>query len=148
MDPLRETADAPPPAAPLERRRNGVLTRHLFFGGRRRGTRVNSYIDVYGPGVLAATCAILGLNVLDSILTVIHLGHGGLEANPIMAWLLEQGQAPFLFWKSFVVGMSVVFLCVHKNFRLGRAGLGVALSSYGGLLGYHMWIITQAWPRA
>lgn len=145
MIPQRETADALPPEVVVDRRRNGVLTRHLFFGGRRRGTRVNSYIDVYGPGLLAATCAILGLNVLDSILTVIHLGHGGAqEANPIMAWLLEQGQAPFLFWKSLVVGMSVVFLCVHKNFRLGRAGLGVALSSYGGLLGYHMWLIGRA----
>ncbi|HET6204119.1 MAG TPA: DUF5658 family protein [Planctomycetota bacterium] len=145
MDSQPEIATSCAPPSSEDRRRR-VVSRHLFFGGRRRASRVNSYVDIYGPGLLAATCAILGLNVLDSILTVIHIGRGGAEMNPLMRWLLDQGQVPFLFWKSLVVGVGVVFLCMHKNFRLGRAGLGLALSSYGGLLGYHIWLIGQAWP--
>ena len=81
--------------------------------------------------------AIFVLNVFDALFTLVYLAHGGSEANPLMDGLLQISDWAFLSQKCFVVGVWLVFLTVHKNFRLARAGLWGLLLLYSCVLCYH-----------
>jgi hypothetical protein len=132
----------------LDRRRRPTpaLSRYTFFGGRRRRFRSpeasrNAFVDVHGPTALSAITLLLGLNVLDSFFTLLHVQRGGGEMNPVMNWFLDLGPGPFLFWKSALVGISLVVLCLYKNFRGGRIGFSIAFCAYASLLGYHILLV-------
>jgi len=134
--------------AGLDRRRRPTpaWSRYSFFGGRRRKFRSreaarNAFVDLHGPFALASITLLLGLNILDSFFTLLHVQGGGGELNPVMQWFLEMGPMPFLFWKSFLVGLSLVVLCVYKNFRGGRVGFSIAFCAYASLLGYHLTLV-------
>lgn len=133
-----------------ERRRRGALVfgRSLLLHGGSDGCRLGGVaaratVQAYGPALLAATCLIVGLNVLDSLFTILHLQQGGIEANPLARWLLQFGQGSFIFWKSMVVGLSLVVLCNPKHLRLGRIGIGVTLGGYAVLLLYHISLVSR-----
>ena len=119
------------------------FSRYTFFGGRRRAPRraeerEGSYVDVYDPALLAAVLWIALMNAADSFFTIVHLQHGGSEVNPIAAILLSTGRTGFVVAKSAVIGLALVVLCLHKNFRLARLGLWIAAGAYTLLCGYHL----------
>jgi hypothetical protein len=58
-----------------------------------------------------------------------------------MDFLLDIGPWAFIAQKCLVVGLWLVILVVHKNFRLARIGLYSALVVYGLLLIVHFGII-------
>ncbi|MBW2499279.1 MAG: hypothetical protein JRF61_18510 [Deltaproteobacteria bacterium] len=118
-----------PQAPPLRRR-----------AGRRAGDQVG-YVDRYTRQDLALLLTIFLLNVADAFLTLLWLGRGGREANPVMDFLLDIGPWAFIAQKCLVVGLWLVILVVHKNFRLARIGLYSALVVYGLLLIVHFGII-------
>jgi hypothetical protein len=104
---------------------------------RRSGEGANTYVDVYHGRDLAMLLSILMLNVLDAFFTLRWLQIGGREANPVMEWLLEIGDSAFLIQKCIVVGLWLIVLIVHKNFRIARIGLWSLLALYSLLLIYH-----------
>lgn len=119
-----------PPEAPPLRRQAG-----------RRATDQIGYVDRYTRQDLALLLTIFLLNVADAFLTLLWLERGGREANPVMDFLLDIGPWAFLAQKCLVVGLWLVILVVHKNFRLARIGLYSALVVYGLLLIVHFAII-------
>ncbi len=108
------------------------------MAGRRSGERQNIYVDRYATRDLAGVIAILVLNILDAWLTLLYLGYGGSEANPVARYLLETGIDWFVGAKSFLVSVCLLFLAVHKTFNFVRPAIRVLVWFYGGLLVYHM----------
>jgi hypothetical protein len=108
------------------------------LAGRRRGERDNVYVDRYAVRDLRAVLLILVLNILDAWLTLVYIGYGGSEANPLARTLLEWGTGWFLSAKSFLVSGCLLFLAVHKTFRCVRPALTLLTWFYGGLLVYHL----------
>ncbi len=96
------------------------------------------YVDAFTRRDFLLVVSVFALNLLDAGLTLLYLEQGGGEANPLMATLLEISDAAFLWQKCFVVGLWLLFLIVHKNFRFVRHGLWVLLVLYAGLFGYHL----------
>ncbi len=78
------------------------------------------------------------MNISDSFFTLVHLQAGGVELNPVAQLLLETGRWNFVFAKSFLIGVALVVLVVHKNFFLARIGLWTAAGTYTLLVGYHL----------
>ncbi len=162
-NPERDGAqDAPfPDAWPLLDRRTGSDRRHrptpfwsAFLGPRRRhggrrwGESNRTYVDRFTRRDVILVVGILLLNVLDALFTLIWLQRGGSEGNPAMAWILELGSNAFLIQKSFVVGLWLLLLLVHKNFRLARIGLWALAGIYSLLVLYHVALIASgADPR-
>lgn len=107
----------------------------------RRGSDREGYVDRYTRQDLFLLLTIFLLNVGDAFLTLRWLGRGGREANPIMDFFLEIGPWAFLVQKCLVVGLWLVILVVHKNFRLARLGLYSALAVYGALMLLHFGIL-------
>lgn len=85
--------------------------------------------------------AIFVLNVGDAFFTMLWLGRGGREANPIMDFFLDIGPGAFIAQKCFIVGFWLLVLVVHKNFRFARVGLYAALTVYTLLMVLHFGII-------
>lgn len=119
------------------------FSRYALRGGRRRRVqraeeREGTYVDLYGTGMLAAVLWVALMNVADSFFTLVHLQAGGIELNPVAAWLLETGRFGFVFWKCVLISVSLLVLTLHKNFRLARLGLWTAAGAYTLLVAYHL----------
>jgi len=106
--------------------------------GRRRGESRNIYVDIYDRWDLILMLVIFVLNVFDALLTLVYLGQGGREANPIMAEVLGYGVTAFVLEKCFVVALCLVALVVHKTFRLARIATYWLLVAYGLLTVRHL----------
>lgn len=132
------------PRGPDRRKRpTPRFSRYALYGGRRKQPRrgeelEGSFVDLYGTRVWLLVMWVALLNVADSFFTLIHLQNGGSEANPVAAAMLLTGTVPFVLLKSGVIAVALLVLCVHKNFRLARAGLWIAASTYTLLLCYHL----------
>jgi hypothetical protein len=99
-------------------------------------------VDCLAPRVIALVMWVLVGSALDAYLTLVHVQHGGQEANPLMACMLAYGDALFVAIKMALTGTGVWFLAAHQQFPLalralhGFAGLYVALLTYHLVLRY------------
>ena len=59
-----------------------------------------------------------------------------------MAAAIDAGVVPFLLIKNGLTILGVLFLCLHKNFRLVKPLIGGILVLYLLLLGYHLYLTT------
>ncbi len=123
------------------------ISRYAFFGGKRLSPRrteekSGSFVDRYPLRVALALTWIALMNIGDSFFTLTHLQSGGIELNPIAAWLLEQGRFGFVFTKCLLISLALLVLCLHKNFQLARAGLWLSAIAYTALFVYHMFLFS------
>src|SRR5262245_31694646 len=103
----------------------------------RRLAEAEVYVDVFAARDVVLLIAIFLLNLLDAGFTLAYLSRGGSEANPAMAQLIEIGNHAFLAQKCAIVALWLLFLMVHKNFRVARYGLWSLFALYAGVLVYH-----------
>jgi hypothetical protein len=107
----------------------------------RRETDQMGYVDRYTRRDVALILAVFLMNVGDAFFTMLWLNRGGKEANPVMDFFLDIGPTAFLIQKCIVVGIWLVVLLVHKNFRFARIGIYVTFTAYGLLMILHFGII-------
>ncbi len=155
------TTDAPTPdTAPddgadrrefVERRKQPtrMVSRWMFRGRRRGGRRLGEmdyqYVDRFGPWIMLAFIGIVGLSCLDAWYTLDLLAGGkATEANPVMRAALHLGDAHFVFIKTGITILAVGFLCLHKNWPLGRICIALALCGYSLLIVYHLFVQERA----
>lgn len=86
--------------------------------------------------LLAAT---LVFNLLDIVLTltVVVLGIA-VEANPLMARVLDVGPVPFALLKLGIVSAGVWVLFHHRHHRLASVGTCAVFTAYAALMVWHM----------
>lgn len=123
---------------------------------RRAGRRVSDLhypvIDWHSPRVFALVIAILGLCVLDGVLTVLLMSNGATEANPVMALFVPHDLGMFAAVKLSLTAVGVGVLAVCSRMRLFRAIPGEALLfaivlGYIALVGYELKLL-QLMPDA
>jgi hypothetical protein len=119
-----------------------MLSRWLFVGrrraGRREGEQEHVYVDRPGRWAALGFVAILGMSILDAAFTLSLLPRGAKEANPVMQAALHLGDGAFVFIKTMVTAVAAGFLCLHKNWPLGRVCTVLALLGYAALTAYHV----------
>ena len=110
--------------APEDRRRmpTPMLSRYTLWGRRKVLRRKEDqarggYVDHYSPRLLFLLVLIVGLNVLDSLFTMMVLDFGGWEINPFVRAAIEVYGDHFWVWKFAIVSFNVVLLCLHSKFR-------------------------------
>jgi Domain of unknown function (DUF5658) len=160
-DPIDATTAAGPAprperrVAPTDRRRELVYS--LFYGGlrprRRNGRRASDrhrpIIDWHGPGLLASAVLVLVLCVVDAFLTLWLITDGAIEANPLMAPLIQGDVRSFAITKLGLTGGGVVMLVAIARFRIFR-GIRVGtlvhtiLFAYFVLICYELALIARS----
>ena len=120
-----------------------MISRYTFFGGRRQGGRregetEGTFVDVYGPRLVLLLLVFFALTVLDSVSTLVYLGKGGQELNPIAQWGIDQGPYFSVIWKGLLSGACLLFVMLHKNWSAARLALGIGFAFYTLLGLYHL----------
>jgi len=98
------------------------LTRHSVWGRRKSCRREressNYYVDRYESRYFVLISLILGLCVLDAYFTLKIIDFGGQELNRFMLSFIYREPALALVFKYLITALSIVFIVVHKNFRV------------------------------
>jgi hypothetical protein len=96
----------------------------LRWNGRRRRVRREEerlpvyFVDRFDAGTLALIVALLGLSLLDGVLTL-HLLDGPCEEiNPLMELLLARGPLTFLMGKYILTAAGLPIVVVFQNHPL------------------------------
>ncbi|PIE22097.1 MAG: hypothetical protein CSA62_14065 [Planctomycetota bacterium] len=130
----------------LDRRRRAtpMFSRYTFFGGRRRSARrsteASGFVDAYGQLLFLVMVLIVALNALDAYFTMLYLGLGGEELNPLAQLLIDIGPVAFIGAKTIGIGICVAFLTMVKNFKGAKLGIGIVLAVYLLLLAWHFFL--------
>ena len=133
---------------PSDRRRHptAILSRYTLSGRRRSFRRKEDqgrggYVDRYSSGLLLLLSVLLALNAFDAVFTIFILDCGGQEINPLMGTLISYCGERFWIWKFLLVGVSVLFLCLHSQFPRVKSALWVVTLLYGGVILYQAYLI-------
>jgi hypothetical protein len=100
-----------------------ALSRFTVRGQRRSFRRKDEqvrggYVDRYGSGILFLIVLVVGLNVIDALLTMMILEDGGWETNPVVRSVIQLYGDRFWIWKFAIVSVPSILLCLHSKFRL------------------------------
>jgi hypothetical protein len=83
--------------------------------------------------------ATLILNLLDAILTLGAVNAGlAVEANPLMANLLDSSPVGFVLTKTTLVSLGLILLWRHRGRGMAAAGIVGSALLYGGIVAYHV----------
>ena len=140
--------DRPDPGLPYRgpdrrQRPTPMLSRWTFVGGRRRGARrtgelEETFVDLYSKPMVVLLLFFFSLTVFDSVATLVYLGKGGRELNPVAQFMIDQGASWFVIGKGVMSGLCLMFVLLHKNFKSARIALGIGFGFYSLLGLYHL----------
>ena len=123
-----------------------LLSRYTLWGRRKTLRRKEDqerggYVDRYDSRLLFFIVLIVGLNVLDSLFTMIILDCGGWEINPIVCSAIEIYGDQFWVWKYLLVSFNLILLCLHSRFRhVNKAIMWITLL-YLGVIFYQVFLM-------
>ncbi len=130
----RQAAGFPPRFSSPRRRRSS---------GRRITDRAG-YVDIYDRGSWSIALAVMGMSILDAILTVIQIRRGTVrEANPIMNMTLAWGGIyAFFSLKAAMTAFPLAIIILHKEWLLARYVARLCLLFYIVILIYHLFLLS------
>ena len=120
----------------LQERRRKPTSRfgyYAFFGRRKS--------DRYSASLFALLVAVVGLNVLDSLFTMMILDEKGWEANPIVQAVMDVHGDKFWIWKFGLVSFCLVLLCLHSRYKLAKRAMVFVTSVYLCLVLYQVYLL-------
>lgn len=153
----RAPSGAAPPAT-RERRvnqtdRRALTLRTLLAGGfaprRRSGRRADDQelpVDFHDPRLLVPALAIVLLSVADAFLTIRLMTGGAEEANPLLAFVLNEHPRLFAAVKMLLTGagaLLLVALARARVFKVVRVSvfLYALVAAYVALVAYEAWLV-------
>jgi Domain of unknown function (DUF5658) len=134
------------------RRPTGPLDAFRLNGRRAQVRRAEDknevyFLDRFPARTLALVVAVLGMTLLDGVLTLELLDTNSEEINPLMRELLARGPLWFLLGKYVLTAVGLPFLIVYQDYRLFATGfrvrflLPIFLTLYVVLVGYQLHLL-------
>lgn len=94
----------------------------LWWQGRASRSEVGreegGHIDLFSAGLLFLIILIVGLDILDSLVTTMVLDLGKWGINPVVRSLIEIYRDMFWASKFTIVSIPLILLCIRSKFRL------------------------------
>ena len=97
----------------------------------------------HGSGMFFLIVLISGLNVLDSVLTLMLLDLGAVEANPIVGAAIQVFGDHFWVWKYGIVSVASILLASCGERRSVKRWLTVIALAYSAVVFYQITILGQ-----
>ncbi|MGD8569663.1 MAG: DUF5658 family protein [Gammaproteobacteria bacterium] len=77
------------------------------------------YVDIHEPHLFYVAVGALLLCVADAFFTMTLLSfYGSYELNPVMDYFIQNDIQHFFFVKFGMTALGIMFLVIHKNFRI------------------------------
>ena len=132
----------------VDRRKKPTLRWSWFtFFGRRRALRRKTdrekggYVDRYSYILFFLLVLILGLNILDSLFTMMIIDLGGQEFNPLVRSFMELHGDMFWIWRFVIASIGLVLLYLHRGLIMVRRMIIAIGSIYIVIVVYQMYLI-------
>ena len=112
------------------RRKQPLRINNLILKGKRRSIRRAAdrekivALDYYSQSLFIGIAIVLGLSLLDALLTLMLLAKGAQELNPVMAYYLTHGPRVFLFVKYGLTALSVWLIVLLNDTLASRYRIG------------------------
>jgi putative copper export protein len=106
---------------------------YSFFGRRKQ--------DHYSAPLFFSLVSITGLNVLDSLFTMMILDRKGWEANPIVRAVMETHGDNFWIWKFALVSFCLILLCLHSRYKVVKRMMVFLTSVYLVTVVYQIYLL-------
>jgi hypothetical protein len=106
---------------------------YSFFGRRRD--------DRYSAPTFFFLVSITGLNILDSMFTMMIMDMGGREVNPIVKAAMDAHGDNWWVWKFAMVSACLILLCLHSRYRLAKRMMVFLASVYLAVIVYQIYLI-------
>ena len=87
---------------------------------------------------------ILVLNLVDVIVTKAILRHGGSEANPIMAPIMDHPAYPLILKTIVALGVGALLLASPRDSKLADRSVMIVIVAYVCVMGWNFGILLQA----
>lgn len=134
--------------APVDRRKKPTprWSWFTFFGQRRIFRRKldqerGGYLDRFSPVLFFILVLILGLNVFDSLFTMMMIDLGDQESNPLVRSFVELHGDMFWIWRFVIVSIALILLYLHHGFiRVRRVIIAIGLI-YIVIVVYQLYLI-------
>jgi hypothetical protein len=110
---------------------------------RKDDQQRGGYVDRYSSTLFFLLVSIVGLNVLDSLFTMMILDKKGQEVNPFVGAVIELHGDKFWIWKFVMVAVCLVLLCLHSRFKAARVGLIFLTSIYLATVIYQIFLLSS-----
>jgi len=108
---------------------------NLVFCPGELNREKGGYVDIYSAGLLFLIVLIVGLNIFDSLFTMMILDLGTWDINLTLRSVIELYGDKFWVWKFAIVSVPLILLCIHSKFRLAMTAiLGVCTIKIAVLL--------------
>ena len=101
------------------------------------------YVDRYSSGTLFPVVLIVGMNVLDTLFTIMILELKGLELNPVVQAVMTTHGDNFWIWKFFIVSIPLTLLCLHSKFRPVKTVLVCICMVYIAVVAYEITLMIR-----
>lgn len=112
-----------------DRRKNKPSAFSLYWlHGRRRTIRRDTdkqrkiRLDAHSSELFAVILFTITLTIMDATFTLLLIGQGATEVNPLMAFYLELGPRQFIITKYMLTCASILLLLFLKNVYLFKTG--------------------------
>lgn len=149
---LRRADSLPPgPERRLAPERRASVIKALLHGSvrprrqgpRRAGEHQLGAIDWHHPWWLALAVLILLLSCADAALTLVLIGRGAFEVNPLLAPLVSGSPVAFILVKVGLTGIGIVCLTLLARLKAfgrfpARALFYAVIAGYVVLIGYEL----------
>ncbi len=109
------------------------VLKKLYFKGMRASVRRTEdrqrivALDLYQPSLFVGIMIVLCLSLLDALLTLMLIGQGARELNPVMQYYLSHGPQVFLLAKYSLTAFSVLIIVLLKESLITRYRIGAGM---------------------
>jgi hypothetical protein len=121
-----------------------ALSSYSFFGEWKKLQQKRGLMSRYSSVVFFFLVLTLGLNILDSLFTMMILDLKGREVNPVVQSIMTLYGSDFWIWKFGIVSLSLILLCILSDLKIVK-GIIVTLSSvYFTVVLYQLFLLIHA----
>ena len=110
---------------------------------RKDDQQKGGYVDRYSSTLFFLLVSIVGLNVLDSLFTMMILDKKGQEVNPFVRAVIELHGDQFWIWKFVMVSVCLILLCLHSKFKAVRIAIIFLTSIYLATVIYQIFLLSS-----
>ncbi len=106
-------------------------------------------VDRYGGSALfALVVTILALSLTDAFLTLVLLGRGAVEINPVMAYYIGVGPQAFVIVKYLLTALPLMLFlllkdCLAERYPFGRLLVPATAAIFGCVVLWQIHLLTQ-----
>ena len=104
--------------------------------------------DRFKPSLFNGIIIVLGLSILDAILTLILLSQGAKELNPVMRYYLNRGSQVFIFVKQGLTVLPMLIILLANEVLTNRYRIGAGMffhifaAFFGGVVIWEFYLLT------